>query len=170
MDFFEVVEKRHSYRGEFKNQEIPRADLTKIMEAGIRAPSGLNGQTTSFTVVTDPGLRAKLHEIFPHKGIATAPAVIVAHSARVEVYQGTAFEVQDYAAAVENILLAATALGYATVWTDGETAKEGRPERIAKLLNVPAGQTVRAVLPLGVPVGEGRQKEKKPLAERVRFL
>lgn len=170
MDFFEAVEKRHSYRGEFKDQPIPKEDLVKMMEAAIKAPSGLNHQTSGFVVVTDPKLRAGLSEIFPHKGLATAPAVIVALSSHVEAYKGKAFEIQDYAAGVENLLLAVTALGYATVWTDGETADGDRAERIAKLLDIPAGQTVRALLPVGLPVEAGRQREKKPLNERVRFI
>lgn len=170
MDFFEVIEKRHSYRGEFKDQPIPKEDLVKIIEAAIKAPSGLNQQTCGFVVVIDPDLRAKLSEIFPHRGIASAPAIIVALSSYKEAYKGKAFEIHDYAAAVENLLLAVTALGYASVWTDGETADGGRQARIAKLLDVPDDQTVRALLPVGVPLEAGRPKEKKPLSERVRFI
>lgn len=126
MEFFEVIEKRYSYRGAFKDQPVPKEDLVKIVEAAVKAPSGLNRQTCGFVVVTEPALRAKLNEIFPHQGIASAPAVIVALSSYKEVYKGKAFEIHDYAAAVENILLAVTALGYATVWTDGETADGDR--------------------------------------------
>lgn len=170
MEFFEVIEKRYSYRGAFKDQPVPKEDLVKIVEAAVKAPSGLNRQTCGFVVVTEPALRAKLNEIFPHQGIASAPAVIVALSSYKEVYKGKAFEIHDYAAAVENILLAVTALGYATVWTDGETADGDRQARIAKLLDIPADQTVRALLPVGVPLEAGRPKEKKPLNERVRFI
>lgn len=170
MDLFEAMAKRFSYRGEFKNQEIPKDDILKIMKAAIHAPSGLNTQTTNFVVVQDAAVRAKLNEIFPHKGIGSAPVVLVVTTKRVEVYKDTAFELQDYAAAVENILLAVTALGYATVWTDGETMIDDRPSKVAKLLNVPAGETVRALLPIGVPTATGTQKEKKPLEERVRFV
>lgn len=170
MDLFEAMEKRFSYRGEFKNQEIPKEDILKIMKAAIQAPSGLNTQTTNFVVVQDAAARAKLNEIFPHKGIGTAPVVLVVTTKRIEVYQGVAFEMQDYAAAVENVLLAVTALGYATVWTDGETATDGRPAKVAKLLDIPADETVRALLPIGVPTGTGSQKAKKPIEERVRFV
>lgn len=170
MDLFEAMEKRYSYRGEFKNQEIPKEDMRKMLDAAIRAPSGLNGQSTSFVVVTDPAVRAKLNEIFPHPGIASAPVNIVITTKRIEVYKGVAFEIQDYGAATENLLLAVTGLGYATVWTDGQMMDEGRPEKVAKLLNIPADETPRAILPVGVPVSPGTQKEKKPLEERVRFV
>ena len=167
MDFFEVVNKRCSYRGEFELTEIPEADLNKILEAGIKAPSGKNGQTTYFLVVTDSDLLRGLNDIFPHKGISTAPAIIVVLSTYKEVYQDTAFELQDYSAAVENMLLAVTALGYATVWTDGETKGSGRQEKITRLLNIPGNYTVQALLPIGIPVTDGKQAPKMPMQQRV---
>lgn len=169
MDFFEAVEKRYTYRGAFSEQEIPEADLRKILDSAIRAPSGLNRQTTGFVAVTDPELRSRLGAVFPHKGIATAPVIVVVFTEYAEVYQGTAFELQDYSAAVENILLAVTALGYATVWTDGETHAPGRQNAIAELLNIPQGKTVRCVLPIGIPLSPGRQMGKKHFEKRVHF-
>ena len=85
------------------------------------------------------------------------------------VYHGMHFEVEDCSAAVENMLLAVTALGYATVWIDGALRREGRAERINSLLGIPPGRTVRVILPIGVPAGEGPRKEKKPFEERAWF-
>ena len=80
------------------------------MEAGIKAPSGHNLQTTSFIVVTDPQLRQHLASILPTKATKTAPAFIVALSeAKPSPGSNLCFAVEDYAAAVENILLAITA-------------------------------------------------------------
>lgn len=42
MEFFEAVRKRSSYRSTFAELPVPREDIIKILEAGIRAPSGLN--------------------------------------------------------------------------------------------------------------------------------
>ena len=53
MEFFETVAKRYSHRTPFLDQPVPDADVRKIVEAGIQAPSGQNCQTTSFVVVTD---------------------------------------------------------------------------------------------------------------------
>lgn len=169
MDFFEAVAKRHSYRGEFEDRQIPEEDIRKIMDAALRAPSGLNKQTTSFVLVTDPALRKSLAEIFPHKGISTAPLVVVAISVYMEIYGGKAFEIQDYSAAVENLLLAATALGYAAVWTDGESKDGNRQAEIAKLLNIPDEYTIQALIPVGVAKKAANQAAKKPLEERVYF-
>jgi len=66
MDFFEVIEKRHSYRGQYEDIPIPKADLIKILDAGIRAPSGHNAQTTSFYMVTNQALIEELAQLFTY--------------------------------------------------------------------------------------------------------
>jgi nitroreductase len=85
------------------------------------------------------------------------------------VYEGYAFQVEDCAAAVENILLAVTALGYATVWTDGWLRLENRAEVIGEILAVPPEKVIRILLPLGVPAERWPQREKRPFAERAWF-
>lgn len=169
MEFFDVAAKRFSYRGAFKDTPIPKEDLMHILNAAIQAPAGKAAPSTSYVVVTDPAVRGKLAEIFPHPGIASAPVNIVVVSEVVEVYAGKAFEVQNYSVAVENILLAATALGYASVWTEGVTADGNRPAEIAKLLGIPAGKTVRSVLPIGVPETVSAPKEKGTLDSLVHY-
>ena len=47
MNVLEAISKRHSYRGKFKPDPIPRENLIKIMQAGLAEPSGCNKQTTS---------------------------------------------------------------------------------------------------------------------------
>lgn len=170
MDFFEVVQRRHSYRGEFLQQPIPQEDVHRILDAGIRAPSGHNRQTTRFLVVQSSALRKGISEIYPHKGIASAPVHIIILSRHEETFKGKAFEVQDYSACMENILLAITACGYASVWIEGALLDDGRAERMCALLDVEAGWTLRAVLPVGIPVSEGTQAEKLPFEERVKLL
>lgn len=172
MDFFDVVDKRYSYRGEFLDTPVPREDLIKIVTAGIKAPSAGNLQTQSFLIVTDADLRAKIAEIIPHKGIATAPVLILLVSQRQELGpMKVSFELKDYGAAAENILLAIAALGYATVWTDGETSMiPERQEKLAELLGIPEDRSVRAVLPVGIPKDPGgKQAPRKPFDELVKF-
>ena len=76
---------------------------------------------------------------------------------------------EDYAAATENMLLAATALGYATVWMDGMTKADKANTAIRGILNVPEGKTVRTILPLGVPAEVGAPKPRKSFEERVHY-
>lgn len=50
MNTIETIYNRCSYRGTYKDTLVPREHLTKIMEAGLAAPSGCNKQTTSLIV------------------------------------------------------------------------------------------------------------------------
>lgn len=67
------------------------------------------------------------------------------------------------------MLLAATALGYATVWMDGMTKAPVANAAIARLLNVPEGKTVRTILPLGVPAETSAPKPRKSFEERASY-
>lgn len=169
MDFFEVIRKRHSYRGAFQPLPIPDEDIHEIMDAGVRAPSGYNRQTTSFIVVTDEELRKKLAELVPTPALKTAPVIVIPLSQHIVTHENLAFEIEDYSASVENIMLAITAKGYAGVWMDGAVKLNGVRERIVELLHVPEDQTVRAIIPMGIPEEEWDQKEKKAFEERVHF-
>ena len=167
MDFFKVINDRHSYRGSFKDTVIPEADLIKILDAGIRAPSGCNAQTTSFVVVTNPSLRNEITKLFNSETINTAPAIIVVYTKKVTFDFGLNFELEDYGAAVENMLLAATALGYASLWVDGNTRLEGKDTALAKLLDIPKDMQVRTVIPVGIPTMTGKQAQRRTFDERV---
>lgn len=170
MDFFEVVKRRHSYRGQFLPQRIPDEDIRTILDAGIRAPSGYNLQSTTFVAVTDPLLRSEIYAILPGNGTKTAPLIVVVVTEKVTGGDfGLTFEIEDYGAATENVVLAVTALGYATVWIDGATQLQGRSKAIGALLNVPEGKTVKAVLPIGVPMDKKNQLEKRAFEDRVVF-
>ena len=60
MNVLEAISKRHSYRGRFRPDPIPREDLVKIMQAGLDAPSGCNKQTTSFIAIDDQGVLRRM--------------------------------------------------------------------------------------------------------------
>lgn len=170
MDVFEAIEKRHSYRGPFKDIPVPREHLQKIVEAGIRAPSGKNEQTTSFVIVDDPALIKRMASLFENKPACnTAKAMIVCVTDPRPVMGDVSFHVEDCAAAVENMLLAITALGYATVWMDGALRYNRIAERIGELLGVPPDRQVRILLPIGVPAETGTQREKLPFEKRAWF-
>jgi V/A-type H+-transporting ATPase subunit B len=105
MTFYDAIRKRGSYRQEFLAEAVPEEVLLRIMEAGCRAPSGYNFQTTSFLVVTNPDLLIKLADIAPSPATNTAPAMIIPLSSKKKSPKtGLSFEIEDYAAAVENIL------------------------------------------------------------------
>lgn len=169
MDVFAAVYKRNSYRGAFVDREVPRDLLRKIVAAGLHAPSGFNAQTTEFIVVDDEKLMWQLRETVPAKPLQTARAAIVVLMRHEEERNGLYFGVEDYAAAVENVLLAITASDLATVWIDGALRREERAERIGRLLGVPEDREVRVLLPVGYPAEQGNQNDKLPFDRRAWF-
>jgi len=169
MDFFEAVKKRHSYRGGFTDKEVLREDLQKIVQAGLDAPSGCNAQTTRFVIIDDPKLLDRIRDMHPgNKAMQQAKAFIacIVDKQPPGVYEELSFQVEDCAAAVQNMLLAVTALGYASVWVDGWLRREGRAELLGKLLGVPDDKIVRVILPVGVPEKDVIGPEKMGFEER----
>jgi nitroreductase len=169
MDLFEAIQKRYSYRGEFTRARIPRDDLQKIVQAGIQAPSAKNEQVASFVIVDDPQLLRQIAEIVDRPVCRTAQAMIACVADPRPVLGEISFAAEDCAAAVENMLLALTALGYASVWLDGVLRVDDKAARIGRLLGVPAGMIVRVLLPLGVAASPGTQKERLPFQQRAWF-
>jgi nitroreductase len=173
MDLFDAITKRYSYRGAFVPQPIPEEDLKKIVQAGLDAPSGKNLQTTRFVIINDPEKLEQVKAVFGGQPfIETAPAFIAAFydvdEQEASEYPYT-FEIEDAAAAIQNILLAITGLGYASVWLDGVLRNEQRAERIGKIIGLPDSKKVRILLPVGVAIDDGPRKQKRPFEERVWF-
>ena len=169
MEVFEAIAKRYSYRGDFTDAPVPREDLVKIVLAGIHAPSGKNEQTTSFVIVDDLNLLAQIAQIVDKPVAHSAKAMIACVIDPRPVLDNISFAVEDCAAAVENMLLVVTALGYATVWLDGVLRKDDIAARIGRLLGVPQGSALRILLPVGVAAEPGTQKEKLPFEQRAWF-
>jgi len=170
MDFFDAVEKRFSYRKKLGSVLPSFDDLKMIVQAGLDAPSGCNRQTTGFIIIQDKETVKKINTMPGANGsMATAPCFIACHIGRVqeEAYEGYSFEVEDCAAAVENILLGATALGYAAVWIDGWLRRDNRAEFIADLCGLSHERVIRVLIPLGTPVEEQKKPDKKSFEERV---
>ena len=175
MELFDVIAARHSYRGSYLPEQVPRADLQRIMEAGLTAPSGCNKQTTSLIAVDDPDLLAQIYGIMD-SFCKDAPAVICVTTKRIVAYKDgwgndRCYGVQDYSAAIENMLLAITALGYASCWIEGHvTDADEQGKQIAALLHVPEDESLICVLPVGKPADEMKLVRKKPFEMRAKFV
>jgi nitroreductase len=169
MDLFDAIARRYSYRGSFTDAPVPRKDLEQIVQAGIQAPSACNQQVTSYVIVDDPNLIGQIADVLGKPACATAKAMIACVGDPRPVYGSLSFMAEDCAAAVENMLLATTALGYASVWLDGTLRAEDRAARVGRLLGVPSGRTVRILLPIGVAAEPGHQRDRLPFAERAWF-
>lgn len=170
MNTFEAIAARKSYRGPYLPNPVPREDLIKILEAGCAAPSGCNKQTTSFIAVDDPEILKSFSEIIGSTTSRTCPAMICILTRKIIAYDDRTFYIQDYSAAIQNMLLAIADLGYASCWYEGRATG---PDRIGwqmqQLLGVPEEYELVCFLPVGVPENPLKCVPKLPLEERAWF-
>jgi nitroreductase len=154
MDALEAIRKRRSVR-KYTGDPIPREDLEKIVDAGRLAATGSNQQPWDFVVVTD---REMIDQLKVAAGWMDRAGAIVA----VVMDPSSRWWVEDGAAAVENMLIASTALGYGSCWLEGYTLP--REEEFKKLLGIPEKKRLLTLVPIGVPA-EWPTREKKALEE-----
>ena len=170
LNVIDVIVKRHSYRGKYLSKPVPKSDLVKILEAGIAAPSGCNKQTTSFIAVDDSDILKKIKEAIDPPICETAPAVIVVLTQRINAYRDRCFSIQDYSAAIENMLLTIVELGYQSCWYEGHITDEDRIcDKISDILSVPDDYEVVCILPVGEAESEPSIPKKKAFEERAWF-
>jgi nitroreductase len=154
MDALEAIRKRRSVR-DYTGEPIPLEDLEIIVDAGRLAASGHNNQPWEFIVVTEQAMiqRLKVAAQWMDKAGAIIALVLDPNSR---------WWLEDGSAAVQNMLVAATALGYGSCWLEGYTLP--REEEFKELLGVPDEKRLLTLVPLGVPVA-WPTKEKKALEE-----
>jgi nitroreductase len=160
MDVFEGMRRRASVRN-LGAVEVAEADLELILDAGRRAPSGRNRQPIEFIVVREAGTIRQLAEAQGCLGDVGLIVLVVGKPEESEYW------LEDVAAATENMLLAITALGYATVWVEGTLLRQ--EARWKELLGVPSEMRLMVALPIGKAVGEVHQAAKRPLEEMVHW-
>lgn len=166
----EAIKERVSYRGKYLEEAVSRDNLEIIMEAGLAAPSGCNRQTTSIVAVDDSALLEQIRPLLKRVGM-TAPALIFVLSEKIASYHGNCYSVQDYSAAIENMLLTITDLGYASCWVEGYMTdfKDGVGKQIAEILKIDPKFELVCCLPVGKPAEEIKRVAKKPFEERAWF-
>jgi len=165
MDCLTAILTRKSIR-RFRKDDVSDEIVMKLIEAGNAAPSAGNLQARDFIVVRDEETKLKLavasvRQMF----IAEAPVLIVVvanypRSMRVYGDRGRIYAEQDAAAAVQNILLAAHAMGLASVWIGAYD-----DEKVSEILNIPSYARPAAILPVGYPAEDPRPRRRYPLEE-----
>lgn len=145
MDLFDAIYNRRSVR-EFLPRPVGRADLEKIVAAGIEAPSGCNLQLRQYIIIDDPAVMARLAPV--SKVLAAAPACVAVLASPTASPYGEYWR-QDASASIQNMLLAATALGLGGCWVEGPL---GRCDaEIRKVLNIPAELRLCSLMSVGYP-------------------
>jgi len=169
MDLFESIEKRYSHKERFLPDSVPLNALEQIAKAGLAAPTGNNSQCVRLIILPDRKSIQPLCDIAPTDGMLTAPsaiAVLTDKNAQVGKWN---FEVEDYSAAAAHMSLAATALGYASLWLDSPYFDEAAQKAALSFLDAPEGYHLRVVLPIGLPDGTGSRRSKMKFNERVSY-
>jgi nitroreductase len=158
MDALEAIQRRRSIR-QYTGAPIPRENLEKIVNAGRLAASGHNRQPWDFIVVTEREMIERLK--VAAQWMEKAAAIIA-----VVMDTSSPFWLEDGSAAVENMLIASTALGYGSCWLEGNTLPY--EEEFKALLGIPAEKRLLTLVPIGVPA-EWPAREKRSLSEVIHW-
>ena len=184
METITAIKTRRSIR-HYLPDEIPDAELETVLEAARWAPSWANTQCARFVVVRNRELRAKLATSLRPGNPATAamtqaPVIIVVCAElgkagftgggnvtgrddwKVAITDKGDWYMFDAALAMQNLTLAAHALGLGTVFVGGFN-----PRDAAEALQIPKDVAVVAMTPLGYPAREGKPSSRRPLSEVV---
>lgn len=146
MEVSEAIRARRSVRA-FRDEPVPEDVLARVLEAGRMAPSASNRQPWRFIVVTDAARREALSAGRYAKFLAQTPVVIVGCGDKV---RSEKWFVVDVTIALENMVIQATSEGLGTCWIGSFDEEDVR-----KILNIPDGFRVVAMLAVGYPKGPG---------------
>lgn len=168
----DLFKKRRSIRG-FTDQRISDENITQLLEAAVEAPSGGNSQPWHFHVIRDKAIIQKIFDqSLRQKFILSADSMIVVsmdpeRSAKNYGDRGrNLYCYQDTAAAVQNILLAATDLGLGSCWCGAfDEAK------LSAVLSIPKNLRPVAIIPLGyIADKNGKKADRRPLGDVVTYV
>jgi nitroreductase len=186
--FFDVVLRQRACR-DFASDPVPDEDVARMLEAAVHAPSAENAQPWVFVVVRDADRRRRITELTRRlwdggagdhsrprlaaglfaevdgairSGFGGAPVlVVVAGDGRDPTTRATLGA--SVFPAVQNLLLAATALGYGSALTTLPTVAAAELRDVVEL---PEGLEPMAVVPIGLPARSlGRPRRLPPAAK-----
>jgi nitroreductase len=192
--FFEVVLRQRACRS-FADEDVPDDDLVRMLDAAVHAPSAENAQPWVFVVVREPARRAAVADLTRRlweggarasvearldrrlldevdrataSGFGGAPVLVVVAG---DTRGGTPRRAlpSSILPAVQNLLLAAAALGYGSALTT--LATFAAPE-LRSLLELPEGVEPLVVVPVGRParpLGPPRREPVGVKAHRERY-
>ena len=152
---------RRSVR-KFQNKDVPEETVKDLLEAAMAAPSAVAKDPWHFIVVRNAIMRKKLAEGLPYgKMLMDSPVGIVvcgdlekAHDRQIS------YLLQDCSAAIENLLVAVSALGLGAVWL-GVHPREERMAHVRAIFGLPENIIPISAIAIGWP-------SEKPIA-RTRF-
>ena len=158
MSLVDVVLSRRSIR-RYTKKEIPRDVLEKILEAGRQAPSAANRQPWHFIVITDNEIKKKLSQWQLSKFVKDSAFTIVGCA-----YADDYLALIDTSIALQNMVIAAWALGIGSCWIAGF-----EEDKAKQMLSIHEDWRVIALITFGYPAEKPRVIQKKLLDEIVSY-
>jgi nitroreductase len=174
--FRDLASRQRAIRKIDPERPVDDALIEQMLTVATFAPSGGNRQPFRFIVVHDPGVRAKLAEIYDEvanrrygnaasrTSWSDVPVLIaVCSESRPGNTAGAALaQAGSIFPAVQNLLLAAQALGLGSVLT---TLWKEREAEVNAALGLPGGAAVYAILPIGWPDRQYGRNKRQPFSE-----
>jgi nitroreductase len=154
-----AIYRRRSIR-EYSEEAVSQKELREIVRAGIQAPSGLNNQPWRFVTVVDAAVCEQIAAQTRYGHIVRrAKALIAVFVDRQAMYN----EVKDHQSAgacIQNMLLAAEAMGLGAVWL-GEILRN--KDEVNRILQLEEHLDLMAVLAIGRPLHHNQQSSRHDL-------
>lgn len=156
---------------EFTNEPVEFDIIAQIIQAGSHAPSAGNLQNWKFIVITDNKiLRQLYHHTMEQDVFNTAPigVIVCADVEMSQRYYGLRgkrlYAVQDCAAAIQNMLLAAEAFELGSCWVGAFDE-----EKVASMFSIPNEIRAQAIILFGHPASEPEEKKVKRIEDLIYF-
>ena len=184
MDLFDAIHNRQS-QGKVKQDALPREMIEKLLSAAVQAPNHYKVRPWRFVVLTGKG-RGKLgdvmaasqqdqHPDFPQEAFdktrglpLRAPVVIAVGADKPSEEKVLEIEnVSAVAAACQNLLLAAEALGLGAKWRTGEWARDAK---VKEFLGFAPDQHIVGFLYIGYPEFTPEPKERPSFEDRTVWM
>ena len=158
---FDAIYGRRSIRLYREDKQVEHEKIVKLLMAGMAAPSACNIQPWDFVVVTDKETVGLIKKSVARYGDYNAPVVIVVCGYKDFIPWEDDNGIVDCCAAIENMLIAATALELGSVWIGGFD-----PPSIRAILDIPDTVDPIGVVYLGYPA-ESKEPRTKYVEEAV---
>ena len=183
MELMDAIYSRRAVR-EYTSDPVDEKTLRQLIDAAIQAPSAVNEQPWSFSVVLDKALLARISTESKAHVLKTSAVGLLSHSPRFQhilsdptfdifyrapalivisaVAAGT-WAVEDCALAAENLMLAARGLGLGTCWIGFSQSWLGTAEGKAALGLPPAALPVAPIIvghPKAAPAPVARKEPR----------
>src|SRR5512134_3732197 len=184
MDVFEAIYGRYS-QGKVKPDPVPRELIEKLLDAAVQAPNHYKVRPWRFVVLTGEALRKlgdvmaasqqERHPEFPPEAFDKCRAVPLRAPVIIAVGvdkpgEAKVLEIENIAAAAaatQNLLLAAHAMGLGAKWRTGEWARD---VRVKEFLGFEPDQPLIGFVYIGYPEFAEEHPARPSYEDRVKWM